>query len=139
MQEIFVDTAHIVALLNRRDQLHEEASRVALALYQLDDLFFVTTDAVLVEVFALRSKFGAGARRATVDFVAGLRRDARVRLVHQTPTLFDAGIALYGHRLDKSYSLVDCMSMVVCRDRKIREVLTADRDFEQEGFTILLR
>jgi predicted nucleic acid-binding protein len=34
--------------------------------------------------------------------------------------------------------MVDCMSMVLCRERGIREVLTADRDFEQEGFTILL-
>jgi predicted nucleic acid-binding protein len=30
------------------------------------------------------------------------------------------------------------MSVVVCRRMKITEVLTGDRDFQQEGFTILL-
>ncbi len=59
-------------------------------------------------------------------------------IVAQTPTLFAAGVALYRRRLDKSYSMVDCMSMVVCRERGLQDVLTADRDFEQEGFTILL-
>jgi len=30
------------------------------------------------------------------------------------------------------------MSMVICRRMRITEVLTGDRDFEREGFTILL-
>jgi hypothetical protein len=30
------------------------------------------------------------------------------------------------------------MSMAICHDRGISEVLTADHDFEQEGFRILL-
>ena len=34
--------------------------------------------------------------------------------------------------------MTDCMSMVICRNEKIDEVLTADHDFEQEGFAILL-
>lgn len=46
---------------------------------------------------------------------------------------------LYSRRPDKSYSLVDCMSMVLCRRMKITEVLTGDADFQREGFTTLLR
>lgn len=34
--------------------------------------------------------------------------------------------------------MTDCMSMAICRAEDIIEVLTADRDFQQEGFTILL-
>jgi len=45
---------------------------------------------------------------------------------------------VYAARHDKTYSLVDCMSMVICRDRGIRDVLTHDHDFTQEGFTTLL-
>ena len=52
--------------------------------------------------------------------------------------LFAAGLDLYGRRLDKQYSMVDCMSMVVCRERDIQDVFTSDHDFEQEGFRILL-
>lgn len=59
-------------------------------------------------------------------------------IVHQTPDLFFSGVDLYRRRLDKGYSLTDCMSMVVCRELAIADVLTHDRQFEQEGFAILL-
>jgi predicted nucleic acid-binding protein len=138
MRSIFVDSAHFVALLNHHDQLHERALRVALDLYAQSEVTFVTIDIILTEVLAYQSGRGARIRAAAVDFVGRVRDDPRIELIAQTPSLFDAGVAVYGRRLDKSYSLVDCMSMVVCKSRKIREVLTADRDFEQEGFTILL-
>ncbi len=138
MRGIFIDASHFIALLNERDRSHEFAVLVAEDLYADGSVAFVTTDSVLVEILAYQSGLGPRVRQAAVDFVNEVRDDDRVEIVHQTPELFDAGIALYGTRLDKSYSLVDCMSMVVCRSRKIREVLTADRDFEQEGFTILL-
>jgi predicted nucleic acid-binding protein len=51
--------------------------------------------------------------------------------------LFDAALALYEERLDKKYSLTDCASMVVMRDRRISHVLTNDHHFEQEGFNIV--
>ncbi len=41
-------------------------------------------------------------------------------------------------RLDKEYSLTDCMGMVICREYGITDVLTHDHHFAQEGFTILL-
>ena len=51
--------------------------------------------------------------------------------------MFESGLALYKSRLDKGYSLTDCVSMVVVRE-SIQEVLTHDKHFAQEGFTILL-
>jgi predicted nucleic acid-binding protein len=37
------------------------------------------------------------------------------------------------------YSLADCLTMVICRERGITDILSTDRDFEAEGFTILLK
>ena len=55
-----------------------------------------------------------------------------------TPQLLERAIDLYEQRPDKTYSLTDCISMIICRDRGITDVLTSDKDFEQEGFTRLL-
>ena len=44
---------------------------------------------------------------------------------------------LYSQRPDKEYSLVDCMSMVLMRERGITHVLTNDHHFRQEGFTVV--
>ena len=60
-------------------------------------------------------------------------------VVPQSPELFAAGLDLYSRRPDKTYSMVDCISMVVCSDRGITDVLTYDHDFEREGFRALLR
>jgi predicted nucleic acid-binding protein len=59
-------------------------------------------------------------------------------VVSQSTSLWIAGLELYESHMDKTYSMTDCISMVVCRRRRIRQVLTADRDFERGGFEILL-
>jgi predicted nucleic acid-binding protein len=46
---------------------------------------------------------------------------------------------LYPARLDKGYSLTDCISMNVMRRDGLSEVLTNDEHFTQEGFRCLLR
>ena len=45
---------------------------------------------------------------------------------------------MYESRLDQRYSLTDCISMLICRDRGITDVLTHDGDFRAEGFNVLL-
>ena len=57
----------------------------------------------------------------------------------QTHENFLAGLALYKARADKGYSLTDCISFVVMRDRKLGDALTADVHFVQAGFRALLR
>jgi predicted nucleic acid-binding protein len=60
-------------------------------------------------------------------------------VIRHTPDLFLKGLDLYESRLDKGYSLTDCISMIVLRERRITDVLTHDRHFAQEGFNILLQ
>ena len=62
-----------------------------------------------------------------------------VRVMEQSRDTFLAGLARYERRLDKGYSLQDCVSMNVMEAEGITEVLTSDHHFEQEGFTILTR
>src|SRR5207248_4169961 len=73
-----------------------------------------------------------------VQLLDNARRDPATTIVRQTPELFDRALDLYRRRPDKGYSLIDCMSMVVCGDLGITDVLTRDAHFEQEGFRRLL-
>lgn len=135
MSAVFADTAYYVAVLLESDALHDRA--VAFDA-ESPTQRTITTDTVLTEVLAYFSKRGSDSRLVAVELVDALRADPRVTIVHQTPELFFAGVDLYRRRLDKGYSLTDCMSMVVCREHGIADVLTHDRHFEQEGFAILL-
>jgi predicted nucleic acid-binding protein len=53
-------------------------------------------------------------------------------------TLHRDALAFLQTRPDKSYSLCDAVSFLVMRDSNIREALTTDKHFVQEGFVKLL-
>ncbi len=138
MRPIFVDSAYYIALMNPRDSLHGRAVELFNYVQTADDVTLTTTDAVLVEVLTRASKFGPHTRRAAANLALRVADDPRVAVLPQSGALFDAGLDLYRRRIDKAYSMTDCISMVVCRSQRIREVLTSDHDFEQEGFAILM-
>src|ERR1051326_3856960 len=101
------DSWFFIANIDRSDDHHLRARR----LYEskLGDVI-ITHDSILTEVLAFFSAEGAAMRAAAARFVRQILRDFRV---------------------------VDCMSMLVMRDRGITTVLTNDHHFSQEGFTLL--
>jgi len=131
MPESFVDTWFFVARLNRLDSHYRAAQRLE-ARYRGD---LVTHDGVLTEVLAFFSGLGETARMEAARIVRRTIRETTVLELDRR--LFLAALKLYEERRDKEYSLVDCASMVVMRDRGIHHVLTNDRHFTQEGFTLL--
>lgn len=53
--------------------------------------------------------------------------------------LLRAGLPLYAQRLDKHWSLTDCISLVVMRERGLTRALAYDHHFELAGFDPLSR
>lgn len=139
MRHLFVDTSFHVAVFNSADDLHARSVRLSDELAQDSATRFVTTDAVLAEFLTFVRRAGPQARLGAAGYVEALRLKPGVTIVPDARELFDAGLDLYRSRPDKTYSMTDCMSMVVCRRRGITDVLTYDRDFEQEGFVAMLR
>lgn len=135
MSSLFVDTAYWVARLNLDDQWHQGAKQLEA---QLKTRHWLTTELVLVEFLNYFSGFGAKTRSEVSRAVQAITAESQVEIIWQTQELFKAGLALYRNRLDKGYSLTDCVSMVIMRQAGIQDVLTHDRHFAQEGFTILL-
>lgn len=133
---IFVDTLYWVAAINPRDQWRGQAEA---AYQQLGSVHLVTTQEILVETLNAVSGLGVVVRQQASRYVEAISASAEVTVLQQTPESFSAGFRLYRSRLDKGYSLTDCISMQAMRERGIQEVLTHDHHFEQEGFVALLR
>jgi uncharacterized protein len=72
-------------------------------------------------------------------FIEGLKASPHVDIVHVDPTLDAQAWQLFTERPDKGWSLVDCASFVVMRQRGILEAFTTDHHFEQAGFVCLLK
>jgi uncharacterized protein len=132
MQTYFADTWYFVALHDRFDNHHARAMRIQERFSRSE---VVTHDAVLTEMLAYFSDGGAQARVRAAQTVRNLLQD--IEVVVPTRDLFARALDLYARRPDKEYSLVDCMSMIVMRDRGISHVLTNDHHFRQEGFEVI--
>jgi len=139
VRRIFIDTAHLLAVLSPRDNLHHAALAATADLIDGEDVQFVTTQLVVSELLASLSGGGPYVRTRAVDYVGDLLRQENVSVFELSDERFSRGLQLYRDRPDKRYSITDCVSMIVCLDLGITDVLTADHDFEQEGFSILLR
>jgi uncharacterized protein len=133
MSAFFADTSFYVAVFNPHDALHARAIAVAAA----HQGAVVTTEFVLVEV---GNFFCCGNARAVFQkMVENLRAADDIEIVPASADLFHQGYALFTDRPDKEWSLTDCISFVVMKERGITRALTADHHFEQAGFTALLK
>jgi predicted nucleic acid-binding protein len=130
---VFADTVYWLAIFVPGDPWAASAETI-----DLTDAHLVTTEDVLAEFLAAVSAHGDHTRRLACEPVRAILSDSGIVVITQSHESFLAGLALYERRPDKQYSLADCISMNVMRQRNIREVLTNDRHFAQEGFTRLL-
>ncbi len=128
----FVDSFYFIALLNPKDEHH---ARVMEATRRFAGPH-VTTSLVLTEV--ADALCGSPLRPLTHRMLVQVHDDSNIDVVTPDHALFRSGIALYGARPDKSWSLTDCISFVVMSERGITEALTGDHHFEQAGFRALL-
>ncbi|MGK7957165.1 MAG: type II toxin-antitoxin system VapC family toxin [Crocosphaera sp.] len=131
--KIFVDTLFIVALINKRDQYHPQALKLA---QQVENYPLIITDAVLLEVGnSLASKY----RNEAINIIESFLQSDDVAIIHLSPELLNTAITLYKKYQDKQWGLVDCVSFVVMEENNINQALTFDKHFIQAGFQALMR
>lgn len=135
MRNVFADTHYWIALASPNDEWHEAAESVGT---RLGITRLTTTDEVLIEFLAYFSSKGSYWRETALRLVKMTMANPNVTVVQQTRDSFNSGLGLFEQRFDKAYSLTDCISMQTMRQQNLREVLTHDHHFTQEGFIILL-
>lgn len=135
MKLVFVDTFYWIALTNTQDAWHDRVKAIQRSLLQSR---LITTDEVLTEFSNYFSTAGSYMRNGVLQRVQSILQTEQIQVMPQTRASFLAGLSLYAQRLDKGYSLTDCISMQTMRQLEITEILTHDKHFTQEGFVILL-
>ena len=133
MRTVFADTFFFLAQLNPKDEAHLRSVNFTSSYHDR----MLTTDWVIVELgdaFAHPPN-----RRVFIDFFNQLQSQTKMSIVPSGRELLESGLRLYANRLDKDWSLTDCISFVVMQRERITEALTADHHFEQAGFTALLK
>ena len=135
MKRVFADSNYWIALIRPGDQW-ADAAKAAWSL--LGDALIVTTDGVLIEFLTALSR-GEHMRKQAAKMVRAILENPNVKVVPQTRDSFLKGLTFYENRIEREYSLTDCISMDVMRAESLGEVLTNDHHFEQEGFVVLIK
>ncbi len=132
MNAVFADTSGLLALLNAKDENHARAERAFVTL-RARQAPLVSTSFVLVETYALVG------RRLGLDAVRSFRADFAplIEVVWVDEPLHDAGLDLLLERRKRLLSLVDAVSFVTMRQRRVAEAFAFDPHFEHEGFSLV--
>lgn len=130
---ILVDSGFLLALAQPTDALHARAVDWA---QHLSESLLVTEHVLCETVNSLSKRADRPRAHRIVELISA---DANYAFVHASPDLLVAGLRLHRDRPDKEWSLTDCVSFQVMRERGITRALAYDLHFEQAGFEALLR
>ncbi len=132
MTEVFADSFYYLALLNATDRFHAAAVAATQSLRSP----LLTTSWILTEVADALS--APAVRQRAHRLLQRVAMDPGTRVIPPIAEWYDRGVALYGARPDKSWSLTDCISFEVMKEYGVLDALTGDHHFAQAGFRPLL-
>ncbi len=135
MRRVFADTLYWVAIVKPGDS-YAQAARDARG--ALGTCVLVTTDEVLYEFVTALARGGPTLREKAVKIARSLLDDRNVKVVPQSRESLLRALDRFFLRPDKEYSLTDCSSMNAMDAEGIKDVLTNDHHFQQEGYNVLI-
>jgi predicted nucleic acid-binding protein len=131
MTPVFLDTGYLIALEVSDDENHVAAIRHWQKFRRkLPPL--ITTSLVLGEVATFFNSRGQHAKAVEVGNL--LLESPSVTLVYVDELLLSQAWEYFRKHKDKSFSLTDCGSFVVMKERGITQALAFDKHFVQAGF-----
>lgn len=131
MTPAFIDTEAWFALADARSATHEKTAE---AISRHSDAL-LTTSFVFAELIALIVSRKGHQLAARIG--ERIRTNPHVLLVHPDDRQLARAWQRFVERPDKTYSLTDCLSFVIIEEMKVDVVISNDRHFRQEGFTVL--
>ena len=132
-ERLFLDTAFIQALLNPRDDYHNQAKQLFPRIRAASEVWI--TEAIFAEVGNALSAFN---RNGAVQFIQQCYRTDNIKIVSVDTELLMQALALYQSRPDKTWGLTDCISFIVMQQQNLTDAVTGDRHFVQAGFRALM-
>jgi predicted nucleic acid-binding protein len=125
---VFTDTSALLALLVGTDESHQKAREVLVRLQSMRARL-VTTSYVLVETYALVGKrFGPASVETFRNDLAPL-----LSVEWVGSEWHEAGLDLLREKSSRQLSLVDAVSFVCMRERRLTLVFAFDPHFIEEG------
>ena len=132
MRGIFIDTGYLIALINKKDDLHEIAAGAAKKFHGP----FLTTQLILVEV--ANSLCLPQQRLLAISIIEKIQNDTLTTIIPLSSDRFKKAFLFYKKHSDKAWGMVDCFSFVAMDEFGVKQALTFDEHFRQAGYRVPL-
>lgn len=131
---VFVDSGAWIAVTDRRDQYHRDASLTYRQLLERAPVM-VTTNLVIAESYnAIRRTMG---HATAIRFLRSVRPSRWLRRVASSLEIEERAEATLVRYADQDFSLTDAVSFAVMHELGISEAFAFDHHFSTVGFTLL--
>ncbi|MBI4685823.1 MAG: type II toxin-antitoxin system VapC family toxin [Nitrospirae bacterium] len=132
MSGIFLDTGYLIALVNKKDNLHKAAVEASEKFHGP----FLTTQLVLIEL--ANSLCLPPQKPLAIKIIDKIQSDPLTTVIPLTYDRFEKALSLYKKRTDKSWGMIDCFSFIAMDEFSVKQALTFDEHFRQAGYKVPL-
>lgn len=132
---VLFDTSFVIALENKDDPRHEAAKQLDRELSR-HGCRYVLHWGIVLEIADGYARVGR--RGKAFQLLERIETEFGYDVQAITDSLWQDALTLYRSRADKDWSLTDCVSFSIMHQQGLTAAMTADRHFEQAGFTALL-
>ncbi len=131
--KLFIDTSALIALADRTDQYHVQATQFLRTASSAPELH--TSNYVLNEVIT-RLRFTAGVRIA-VEFAESIQ-GSRLYTIHPIDQRIETlALAVLKKYADHPLSFTDCTTIVLMEQLRLTRIFAFDEDFRKVGYLLV--
>ena len=131
---IFTDTAALLAILNKRDQYHAEASQKLGEISGTHQILLITSHILAETLTRLQRSVNADSAIKAGNFI---RSEQRIEILYPQGDVIEDAWEIFKKYKDQQFSFVDCISFAVMKNMKIMKAFTFDKHFMIMGFSLL--
>ena len=129
---IFIDTNVFVALRDTNDSTHQKALEIAKTLKEKTVRFYTSSDIIGETLTVLSRKLG---KAIALDWYRDLQK-SDIGEIFVDETIHQKARSLFNKTRPKNISFIDCSSVVIMRENRIRLIFSFDEDFKSLGIRL---
>ena len=128
---IFTDTSALIAVLNKKDQYHEQAAAAYHDILNGSSFLLITTHVFAETLTRIARRVS---QQAAIAAGTGIRNQARITMVTPTIDALDQAWKIFQSYNDQQFSFVDCISFAVMQELNLSRAFAFDKHFKIMGF-----
>ena len=131
---IFTDTSALIAVLNKKDQYHDQAAAAYHDLLNGSFSLLITTHIFAETLTRIARRVS---QQAAISAGTAIRNQVRITMVTPAQDALDQAWKIFQSYNDQQFSFVDCISFAVMQEMNLSRAFAFDKHFKIMGFEII--